>query len=175
MPNTDPSIISSPRNQRPVATDPGKVHLAGSAKLRCVGALLGVGCVAILLAAWHIEPSCLPFGPETQLSMPSCGLQARTGYPCPTCGMTRAWAQAVRGNFVGAFQANIAGAILAVGCGLGVLGGLGTAIGGRGFHGRFVKPLTSSLRPEQWFYALLGLVLLAWAWNGLWAFVTQQQ
>jgi hypothetical protein len=55
------------------------------------------------------------------------------------------------------------------------VGGLGTAIGGRSFYSRFVEPITTSLRPEQWLYAVLGLILLAWAWNGLWAFVKQQQ
>ena len=174
MPNTDPSNISSHRDRRPDNPDTGNVHLGRSVKLRCVGALVGLACVAILVAAWHLEPTWLPFGSETQLSMPSCGLQERTGYPCPTCGMTRAWARAVRGDFVGALQVNMAGAVLVVVCGLGALGGLGTAIGGRNFHGRFVEPITTSLRPEQWFYALLGLILLAWAWNGLWAFVKQQ-
>ncbi len=178
MPNTEPSILSSPRGQRPAEADTGKVRLevgtGGSAKLRCAGALVGVGCAAILVAAWHLEPKWLPLGAETQLSLPGCALQERTGYPCPTCGMSRAWGQAVRGNFVAAFRANIAGAILAVGCGLGALGGLGTAIVGRGFYCRFVEPVTTALRPEQWLYAVLGLIVLAWAWNGLWAFVLEK-
>ena len=146
-----------------------------SARLRCAGTLVGVVCVAILVAAWHLEPKWLPFGPQTQLSLPGCALQERTGYPCPTCGMTRAWGQAVRGDFVKSFRANFAGTILAIGCGLGALGGLGTAIGGRVFYGRFVEPITAQLRPKQWLYAVLGLLGLAWAWNGLWAFVKQQQ
>ena len=146
-----------------------------SATLRCTGVIVGVGCLAILVAAWHLEPSWLPLGSGTQLSLPSCGLQERTGYPCPTCGMTRAWGRAVRGNLLEALRANIAGTILAVGCGLGAVAGLGTAIGGRGFYSRFVEPITTSLRPEQWLYAVLGLILLAWAWNALWAFVKQQQ
>ena len=146
-----------------------------SAKLQCTGVIVGVGCLGILMVAWHLAPSWLPLGSETQLSLPGCALQERTGYPCPTCGMTRAWGQAVRGNFVEAFRANIAGAILAVGCGLGAVGGLGTAIGGKGFYGRFVEPVTGSLRLKQWLYVALGLILLAWAWNALWAFVKQQQ
>ncbi len=146
-----------------------------SVKLRCGGALVALGCLGILMAAWHLEPRWLPLGSETQLTLPSCGLQERTGYPCPTCGMTRAWGRAVRGNFIEAFRANFAGTILAIGCGLGALGGLGTAIGGKGFYDRFVKPATASLRPGQWLWAVLGLVLLAWLWNALWAFVKQQQ
>ena len=179
MPNTEPSILSSTRGQRPAEADTGKVRLevgtGGSAKLRCAGALVGVGCVAILVAAWHLEGGGLPFGPQTQISLPGCALRERTGYPCPTCGMSRAWGQAVRGNVVEAFRANIAGAILAAGCGLGALGGLGTAIRGRGFYRRFIGPVTAALRPEQWVYAVLGLIVLAWAWNGLWAFVKQQE
>ena len=146
-----------------------------SVKLRLGGALVAVVCLAILTAAWHLGPTWLPLGPETQLSLPSCGLRERTGYPCPTCGMTRAWGRAVRGNFLEALRANIAGTILAVGCGLAVVGGVGTAISGRVFYGRFVEPITRLLRPEQWLYAVLGLILLAWAWNALWAFVKLQQ
>ena len=179
MPNTKLSILSSPRGQNPTEPDTGRVLLeAGmgrSAMLRCAGTLVTVVCVTLLVAAWHLEPKWLPFGVQTQLSLPGCALQERTGYPCPTCGMTRAWGRAVRGDFVKAFQANIAGTILAIGCGLGVLGGLGSAIGGRVFYGRFVEPITAQLRSEQWLYAVLGLLGLAWAWNGLWAFVKQQQ
>ncbi len=178
MPNTEPSILSSTRCQRPAGPGTEKVRLevvtGGSGKLRCAGALVGVGCVTILVAAWHLEPGWLPFGAQTQLSLPDCALQERTGYPCPTCGMTRAWGQAVRGNLLEAFRANIAGAVLAAGCVLGALGGLGTAVGGRGFYRRFVSPITGMLRPGQWLYAALGLIVLAWAWNALWAFVKQQ-
>ena len=179
MPNTEPSILSSTRGQRPAEPGQEKVRseaeTGGSAKLRCVGALVGVGCAAIMVAAWHLEPKWLPFGAQTQLSLPGCALQERTGYPCPTCGMTRAWGQAVRGNLLAAFRANIAGTILAIGCVLGLFAALGTAVGGRGVYGRFVEPLTGALSRLQWLYAGLGLIVLAWAWNGLWAFVKQQE
>jgi len=179
MPNTEPSILSSTRGHRPAGPGTEKVRLelgtGGSAKLRCSGAFVAVVCVAILVAAWHLEDVGLPFGPQSQISLPGCALRERTGYPCPTCGMSRAWGQSVRGNLVEAFRANIAGAILAVGCLLVALGGLGTAVGGRSFYRRFVGPVTGVLRPRQWLYAVLGLIVFAWAWNGLWALLSQQQ
>ena len=141
--------------------------------MRFTGALVGLSCVAVLLAAWHLQPEGLPLGAETQLSLPVCALQERTGYPCPTCGMTTAWAQAVRGNLLEAFRANMAAAVLALGSALGALAGLGIAVGGRRFYDRIVRPVLGLLRPRQWLYAGLGLIVLAWWWNVLLAFVKE--
>lgn len=38
-----------------------------------------------------------------------------TGYPCPTCGMTTAFAHVVRGELISAFHAQPAGLVLALG------------------------------------------------------------
>ena len=132
MPDTEQSILSSTRCRRPAEPAIGKKHLDFGAqspeRLRFAGVIVGLGCLAVLVTAWHLYPKGLPLGAQTQLSLPSCALQERTGYPCPTCGMTRAWGQAVRGNLAEAFRANIAGAILAVVCGLGALAGLGVQL-----------------------------------------------
>ena len=143
--------------------------------MRFTGALVGLSCVAVLVAAWHLQPEALPLGAQTQLSLPVCALQERTGYPCPTCGMTRAWGQAVRGNLLEAFRANMAAAVLALGSALGVLAGLGTALGGRSFYDRIVRPVLGLLRPKQWLYVGLGLIVLAWWWNALLAFVKEHE
>ena len=36
------------------------------------------------------------------------------GHRCPACGMTTAWAHLVRGQLVGAFRANVGGALLGI-------------------------------------------------------------
>ena len=42
----------------------------------------------------------------------SCPFREATGLPCPSCGMTRSWVWAVRGEFWLALQFNAAGAVL---------------------------------------------------------------
>ncbi len=179
MPDSERSILSSGRGPKPaeqtVEDNQLAVREGGWCWLRFTGALVGLSCVALLVAAWHLQSEGLPFGAETQLSLPVCALRERTGYPCPTCGMTRAWEQAVRGNLVEAFRANMAGAVLAVGCGLVALGGLGTAVGGRSFYDRIVRPVLGLLRPRQWLYAGLSLIVLAWWWNVLEALVKEHE
>ena len=175
MPNTKPSIL--PRLLEPGPSGPTADRaLAGisspePANLRLAGLLLSLGCMAILLLAWHLQPTYLPLGPRSHLSLPGCPFRQRTSYPCPTCGMTTAFAEAVRGNFGVAFRANIAAAVFTLACAVTALGGLGTALGGAGFYRRFVEPLVGLFRPQQWFYLAIALVVFAWAWNALWAFV----
>ena len=147
----------------------------GPAHVRSGGLLISLGCLVILVAAWHLEPYNLPLGPGSHLSLPGCALRERTGYPCPTCGMTRAWAKAVRGDLGAAFQANIAGTVFFVVCVAGGFFGLGTVLGGRSFYHRYVKPVLGLLRPRQWLYAGLGLIGLAWGLNGLWAFLAKHR
>ena len=52
-----------------------------------------------------------------------CGFRESTGFPCPSCGMTRSWVWLVRGHLLEAFQYNAAGALLLVG--LAVMGVIG--------------------------------------------------
>ena len=137
MPNTEPSIYSSLLQPRTLELAPPPVapHPRPSipAHLRLQGFLVALACTFMLLTAWHLEPSYLPLGSRSQLSFPGCAFRNRTGYPCPTCGMTTAWAKAVRADLISAFRANIAGAVLALAAVLGLLSGLATAVLGRVF------------------------------------------
>ena len=176
MPHTEPSIYPRFVDPRPLVPAVDKApserrRTEGPNHLRSVGLLVSLGCMAILLAAWHLEPTDLPLGPKSYLSLPACAFRQRTGYPCPTCGMTTAWARAVRGDLGSAFRANIAAGVFALVCAIAALGGLATALGGRSCYNRFVEPVLGLLRPRQWFYLAVGLIIFAWAWNALWAFV----
>ena len=149
------------------------LHTAGVANVRLVGLLVSLGCLAVLLLAWHLEPDNLPLGPQSQLTVPGCALQQRTGYPCPTCGMTTAWAKTVRGQLPAAFRANLAGTVFALACTAAVFVGLVTAIAGNTFYQRFLQPFFRLLSPLQWLYLVLALIIFAWAWNALWAFLAE--
>ncbi|MCR4410847.1 MAG: DUF2752 domain-containing protein [Thermoguttaceae bacterium] len=76
-------------------------------------ALLGVGLLVPLVVARLLEPDPRGRGTHEQLGLPPCSSVALLGVPCPTCGMTTAWAHSVRGHMVEAFRASAAGTLLA--------------------------------------------------------------
>ena len=78
-----------------------------------VVALIGL---AVLLAAAYVKPSPAGVGSHRQLGLHACGFYERTGYPCPTCGMTTAFAYTVRGRLGRALATQPAGALGALGC-----------------------------------------------------------
>ncbi|MHC4066632.1 MAG: DUF2752 domain-containing protein [Planctomycetota bacterium] len=71
-------------------------------------------CVAVLGLARLLPPDGRGFGTHKKLGLPECGLVRTTGYPCPTCGMTTAFAHTVRGHWITAFHTQPAGWVLCV-------------------------------------------------------------
>ncbi len=69
--------------------------------------------ITILGVATRLEPDPRGRGTHTQLGLPPCGFLAVTGRPCPTCGMTTAFAWFVRGRLDRTLRANLAGGFLA--------------------------------------------------------------
>jgi hypothetical protein len=68
--------------------------------------------VVLALARW-LEPDPRGFGTHRQLGLPACQFASVTGRPCPSCGMTTAFAWFVRGRLDQAWRANPAGSLLA--------------------------------------------------------------
>jgi hypothetical protein len=79
-------------------------------------ALGALGLVAVLGLARWLEPDPRGYGTHTQLGLFPCMFFQVTGYRCPSCGMTTAFAWIVRGRFDRAWQANPAGSLLAPAC-----------------------------------------------------------
>lgn len=79
---------------------------------RLLLAAAGIGLLGLLLAATMLQPSSLGHGTHRQLGLPPCTFWVLFGRPCPTCGMTTAWAHLVRGQWVGACRANFGGTLL---------------------------------------------------------------
>jgi hypothetical protein len=73
------------------------------------GVLLG-----LLVTAARLTPSPRGMGTHQQLGLPPCTIVALYGIPCPSCGMTTAWAHLLRGHVVSAVRSNAGGALLAV-------------------------------------------------------------
>ncbi len=80
---------------------------------RLTAVVVLVGSLAILAVAWWTKPDPSGYGTHQRLGLPPCGFLYTTGLPCPTCGMTTAFAYAVRGHLLQAVVAQPAGAALA--------------------------------------------------------------
>jgi len=94
------------------APSPERRRLALEARL---GALaLALGCLALLIVAARLDPDASGMGTHRQLGLPPCAWLLAYDTPCPTCGMTTAFANAAHGSALGALRAQPAGAILAL-------------------------------------------------------------
>jgi hypothetical protein len=66
--------------------------------------------------AWSLKPDPRGFGTHQQIGLPECSIRLLFSRPCPGCGMTTSFSHFVRGEFVEAGRANIAGLLLATLC-----------------------------------------------------------
>jgi len=126
-------------------------------KTRLWAALVLLACLGILgLAAW-LEPDPRGYGTHQQLGFGKCGMLVTTGLPCPTCGMTTAFAYTVRGRLFQAFLAQPAGLLLALGTAICALGAIWVLVAGR------LPPVRLPiLTPYRLFFGLLVLLLGSW-------------
>jgi hypothetical protein len=96
---------------------PQAKETARSARVRLRGALIAVSCVAVLGGLALLTASKDGFGTHQQLGLPYCSFLARTGYPCPTCGVTTSMTEAVHGHLIRAWNAHPLGVLLSAGLG----------------------------------------------------------
>lgn len=129
-------------------------------KARWWAALILLSCLAILgLAAW-LTPDPRGYGTHEQFGFGKCGMLITTGLPCPTCGMTTAFAYVVRGRLIRAFLAQPAGLVMAlatVACALGAVWVLVT--------GRTPPVRVPMITPYRLFFGLLVLLLGSWVFK----------
>ena len=78
--------------------------------------VVALGLAAVLGVARWLEPDPRGYGTHTQLGLYPCMFFKVTGQPCPSCGMTTAFAWFVRGRFDRSWQANPVGSLLALTC-----------------------------------------------------------
>lgn len=97
---------------------------------RLLAGTVAVAGLWLLSATAQLTPSATGTGTHEQLGLPTCGMLARTGNPCPTCGMTTAFAWMSRGRIDKAFLTQPAGAVGALTLIAAVIGCLMVAIRG---------------------------------------------
>ncbi len=147
-----------------VASIPSPSATARAARLspreRLVIAALSLSAIALLAVAAWLDPSSGGMGTHTQLGIPACSWPATLGLPCPSCGMTTAFAFAANGRFVESARAQPMGFILAVAtAGLAVVAGYAALTGSR-----MLGVIASAMSGRFW-WALGAAVLLAWGYK----------
>jgi hypothetical protein len=124
---------------------------------RLLWASLAAGGVAVLVVAGSIEPDPSGYGTHTQLGLPPCGFLALTGFPCPGCGLTTAFAYGVRGQWWLAGASNPIGLILfLVVC---ATVPLGILAGARGWS---FATMRGRLSLDRWALAIAGCGIVLW-------------
>jgi hypothetical protein len=127
-----------------------------SVTTRVVAALILSGCLAVLGVAVALTPDPRGYGTHEQLGGGPCGMLVMTGLPCPTCGMTTAFAHTVRGQWIRAVRAQPAGFVLALGT-----AGLAVLCGWVLVRGRW-PVFERMLCPYRLFVVLLVLLIGGW-------------
>ncbi|MGB8332752.1 MAG: DUF2752 domain-containing protein [Polyangiales bacterium] len=79
---------------------------AGPLSQRWLWWTLVAASVLVLTAAAAVVPDPRGYGTHTQLGLPPCGFLLLTGFPCPGCGLTTAFAYGIRGQWLLAASAN---------------------------------------------------------------------
>ena len=127
---------------------------------RILAGVVALPCIAVLgVAAW-LTPSFNGLGTHEQLHLPPCGWIAMMDMPCPTCGMTTAFAHAAHGHLLASFLAQPMGFLLALATAMTLLVCLHTAITGA----RTAGALQRLWRPYSgWMIA--GLIVAAWMYK----------
>lgn len=92
------------------------VPLDGRLTGRLYAAGVFIAVAALFAVAYGLHPDGIYHGAHQQLGLPPCGFVVMTGLPCPTCGMTTAFAYTIHGQWLRAVVAQPAGFAAALVC-----------------------------------------------------------
>ena len=122
--------------------------------------MISAACLTVLIIAARLTPGAAGVATHTELGMQECQFLARTGIPCPSCGMTTSFSLFVRGKILGSFWVQPMGAVLAILTTLSFWAALYIAVTG--------KPIARLMRtiPSRYYLPpLLAWALVAWGWK----------
>jgi hypothetical protein len=146
-------VIFSRISQQPRLSLPGRL-LAG---------LVWAAALSVLVVAAWLPPN--PSGVATHVSlqmlhMQPCPFLARTGIPCPTCGMTTSFAWFVRGNLLASVYVQPMGFVLAMITAICFWASVYVMV-----TGKPVYRLLGLLPDRYYGVPLIALAILAWGWK----------
>ncbi len=122
--------------------------------------LFAFSALALLAVAAWLTPAAGGMGTHTQLGIPACTWPTTLGLPCPSCGMTTAFALAADGRLIDSFLAQPFGCLLAIAtAAFVVVAGYATVTGSQ-----LVAALFKSVSGVGWW--LVGAtLLLSWGYK----------
>ncbi len=122
--------------------------------------LISLACLGALVIAARLTPDPNGYGTHTQLGLNDCQFMARTGLPCPSCGMTSSFAWFVRGNVLASLYVQPMGTVLALSAALMFWAGVYIAV-----TGKPVARLMRTIPARYYVVPLLAWALIAWGWK----------
>lgn len=131
-----------------------------AAGVRLWAGVVLLGCAGLWGLAAYLQPDPRGYGTHSQLGTGPCGMLIMTGYPCPTCGMTTAFAHTVRGQWLRALWVQPGGFILAL-----ATGATGLVAAWMVIAGRWPRANVWFITPYRAFLALLILLMGSWAFK----------
>jgi hypothetical protein len=137
-------ILTVSRLQQPIM---GRVWALG----------IAVACGTVLGFAATLHPDPRGYGTHTQLGLGACGFLLQTGFPCPTCGMTTAYADLVHGHPLHAMLDQPCGFMLALATAIIGVVALAAAI-----SGRTVWPNWYRIDPVRVVWGFVVLFIASW-------------
>ena len=112
LPSHNPPSVHPPTILPNVTTAPLPAQAAPGQRL--AAAVLAAACLALLITASTLTPSPDGIATHTQLGLAPCGWMLAANTPCPTCGMTTAFASAALARPLDALAAQPLGALMAL-------------------------------------------------------------
>ena len=155
------------REAHPLGPLVGRVASERPSATRVKALVVLAGAAAVLAVSAWFEPDLSGAGTHRQMGMPTCNMLVVTGYPCPTCGMTTAFAHTVRGHWLAALHAQPAGFLLALATILTVALSLTTIVSGKAWTVNWCR-----LRPGRTVIAIIIVFAAAWAYKILAGLIT---
>lgn len=146
----------------PVAapTRPLSGQSATPLRKRLIPSLVFAPTLGVLILASLLTPTAAGHGTHTQLGLPPCGMMTLMGAPCPTCGMTTAFAHATDGDLLASWRTQPAGALLALIAAMAVLvSGYALATGAP------LEPVLAPLARPRTIWIGGAVLLLAWVYK----------
>lgn len=122
--------------------------------------LLAGACLAVLIVAARLTPNSAGVSTHTQLGMKECAFLARTGIPCPSCGMTSSFAWFVRGNLLASLYIQPMGTVLAALTAITFWASLYLA-----WSAKPPGRLLQSIPPRYYLPPVMAFAVIAWGWK----------
>ncbi len=121
---------------------------------------IGVALLGVLILAHALRPSASGVETHKQMGFQRCEFLARTGLPCPTCGMTTSFSHFAHGNAIASFFVQPMGFLLAIAFGAGFWACMHMALTAAPLHN-----LLRQVKVVRLIVIVMGFAIAAWGWK----------